>query len=261
MVDFNGYGSVLRSQLTIIAALCLATPVWADDEPSYDRPGYGFAPSATPRGGLIYEQGMPTWTLGHDDGVRSSQYTTDSLLRIGLGANLELQLGGSPFNRLSQRGQGVSQVSYGHGDSSLGLKLGLPSSDPNWTWAMLGTVEFTDGARDIRNDRHQYTLGLTAQQQVDDKQQWSYFAQAQEMGGQSNFIAAADYNYAITKAWGIYGEIAGLHGDGQNGMQIGNGFTWTPNPRLQFDVSWRRRIAGHANDWEGGLGVAIYFGH
>jgi hypothetical protein len=259
-VDFNGYGRVLRSQLIIIAALCLATPAWADDEPSYDRPGYGFAPSALGRGGFAYEQGLPTWTLGHDDGVRSSQYTTDSLLRIGLGANLELQLGSSPFNRLSQRGQGVSQVSYGHGDSSLGLKLGLPSSDPNWSWAMLGTVEFTDGAHDIRNDRRQYTLGLAVQQQVDDKQQWSYFAQAQQMGGQSNFIAAADYNYAITKAWGVYGEIAGLHGDGQNGMQIGNGLTWLPNPRLQFDISWRRRIAGHANDWEGGLGVAIYFG-
>src|SRR6202012_1616933 len=71
IVDFNGYGRVLRSQLAIIAALC----------------------PATPRGSVIYEQGLPTWTLNHDDGVRSSQYTTDSLLRIGLGANLELQLG------------------------------------------------------------------------------------------------------------------------------------------------------------------------
>lgn len=258
-MDFSGY----RGLRGLLLLALLTPPGWVladDNTPSYDRPGYGFAPDALPRGGFAYEQGLPTWTLDHDDGIRSSQYTTDSLLRLGLGGHLELQLGGSPFNRLSQRGMGMSEVDHGHGDSSLGLKLGLPSSDENWSWGLLGTIEFTDGAQAIGNDRRQYTLGLTVQQQVDEKHQWSYFAQAQQMGGQSSFFGAADYTYQFSQAWGVYGEAAVEHDDARNGMQVGNGFTWSPNPRLQFDAWWRRKVAGHANDWEAGLGVAMYFG-
>ncbi|HEY9130608.1 MAG TPA: transporter [Dyella sp.] len=257
-MDFNGYSGHLVRYLLLGMAI-VAGPALADDAPGFDRPGYGFAPGALPAGGLALEQGLPTWTLGNDSGTRSSLYSTDSLLRIGLGAHLELQLGSTPFNRLSEREATSSTVMHGRGDSTLGLKLGLPSASDAWSWGVLGTMEFTDGARGIRNDRRQYTLGLVAVQQVDEDHQWSYFAQDQRSGNQSSYQLAADYNIALDKHWGVYGEAAAVHEDGRSGMQLGNGFTWQPNARVQWDAWWRRRVAGDANDWEGGLGVAVYF--
>jgi hypothetical protein len=261
-MDFSGYGRVLRSRVlpVVAAALVIAATgggAHAGDAPGYDRPGYGFDPTPLAPGGFAFEQGLPTWTLDHDGGVRSSQYVTDSLLRVGLGADMELQLGGAPFARLDQRGAGTVR---GHGDDSLGLKLGLPSGKADWSWGLLGTVEFTDGTPGLRNDRRQYTLGLVAQQQLDETRQWSYYAQMQRTGDQNGLLAAADYGYAINDRWSIYGEAAAQHDGGRNGLQLGNGLTWLPNPRLQFDAWWRRRVAGHADDWEAGFGVAVAFG-
>ena len=261
MRDFNGYGRLLRSAI-IVTMIGQLTAAWADDAPGFDRPGLGFAPDPLKRGEVAYEQGLPSWTLDHDDGTRSSQYSTDSLLRVGLGGALELQLGSTPFNRLSERDPGqATTVAHGRGDSTLGLKLGLPEFDPNWSWGLLGTVEFTDGAAAIRNDNRQYTLGLTFEQKHEGKRQWSYLLQVQQLGGRSSFLAAVDDTRHLSEHWSLYAEAAAEHADARNGMQIGGGVIWLPHSRLQFDAYWRRRVAGHANDWEAGLGVAMAFGH
>src|SRR6185437_13530827 len=72
---------------------------WADN-PGYDRPGLGFNPATLDAGELTLEQGLPTWSEDRQDGIRSAQYSTDSLLRLGLGHALELQFGDSFYNHL-----------------------------------------------------------------------------------------------------------------------------------------------------------------
>ena len=265
-MDFTGYDRPFRmlhhgAALLFAAFVCVATPnAFADETPSYDRPGFGFAPAALPLGGFAWEQGLPSWSLDHSDGTRSSQYTTDTLLRLGLGHDLELQLGTSPFNRLTQYGMGVSQVSDGRGDTSLGLKWAPAPVDPVWSWGLLGSVEFPDGASGIRNPERQYTLGATIDQQWDDKRSLTYVAQWQRMGNQGTYLAAGNYGYAITKAWGIYAEAVGLHQQGRTGGLLGAGVTWLPNVRLQWDLSFDHRFIGRTTDWLAGFGVSMYFG-
>lgn len=228
--------------------------------PSFDRPAFGFGTSALPLGGFAIEQGLPDWSLDKQDGTRSSQFMADSLLRIGLGGNLELQLGSTPFNRLSQRAGGMSQLSTGRGDTTLGLKVAPPPSDPQWTWALLGTVEFTDGASDLRQPQRQYTLGATVAQQLDERNTLGYFAQWQRTGVHGTYQFAGNYAYAIDKAWGVYTELVALHQGGRTGGLFGAGLTYLPNARLQWDVSFDRGFVGTAPAWMAGLGVAFYFG-
>ncbi|MBE1163002.1 transporter [Dyella acidiphila] len=228
--------------------------------PAYDRPAFGFGTSALPLGGFVIEQGLPTWSLYNQDGVRTSQFMTDSLLRVGLGSGLELQVGSTPFNWLSQRAGNFSQFSNGRGDTVLSLKVAPPSSSQVWSWGMLGTVEFPDGEGDLRLPQREYTLGVTVAQQLNEKNSLGYFAQWQRMGNQGTYQVAGNYGYAISKTWGVYTEAVGLHQQGQSGGLLGAGITYLPSARLQWDISFDRRFIGSGPVWMAGFGVAFYFG-
>ena len=59
------------------------------NNPGYDRPGLGFTPAVLRAGDVTIEQGAPDWS--HADGA--SSFTTDTLLRMGVGHAMELQFG------------------------------------------------------------------------------------------------------------------------------------------------------------------------
>ena len=265
-MDFNGYRSSIRDTRSTICLVfaCLtaigASSAQAGDAPVYDRPGFGFDPAVLPVGGLAIEQGLPDAYLDNEQGTRTELYTTDTLFRLGIGKDLELQLGTSPFNRLTQRTDGVTQLNYGRGDSTLGLKFAPASNNPVWSWGLLGTIDFADGATQIRLPQRQYTLGLTVGQQLDDQRTLSYFAQWQREGNTGTYQLATNYTYAMTKVWGVFGEALLQHANGRNGALLGAGITYLPNERLQWDVSLDHRIAGHIEDWQAGIGIALYFG-
>ncbi|MCF5930793.1 transporter, partial [Xanthomonas perforans] len=110
----------------VMLALCVASghaAAQADDAPAFDRPGIPFAAEALQPGAFAWEQGLPDASTDRSDGQRTTQYTADTLLRLGLFQNVELQLGSDSYNW--QHGGGVRV--RGGGDSSVGLKVALPS--------------------------------------------------------------------------------------------------------------------------------------
>src|SRR6185437_2331196 len=111
----------IPAALAALFALILPHAARADDNPGYDRPGLGFTPAVLGTGDVTWEQGLPDWSRCRDAGVASAQYTTDGLLRVG-------------------------------------LKFALPATGA-FSWGLLGSVEFTDGARAFRNPQRQYLLG------------------------------------------------------------------------------------------------------
>lgn len=261
-MDFSRSGRGHRTFASLALGFACATPVWAEDEPGFDRPGLGFSTNPMNAGQFGYEQGLPDWSLNKDAGVTTRVSTFDSLLRLGVGSDLELQLGGSPYNSLRQTGDGPAQTSQGHGDTSLGLKWAPHSSSEVWTWGLLGTLEFNDGAPDFRSEQRVYTLGLVADQKFSEQVDVSYFVQWQRSGGKDNYLVAPDYNYQVNDLFGFYVEAAILRdANHRYGSQAGGGITFAPLPRLQFDTWFRHRLGGRAAEWEAGLGVAMYFGH
>lgn len=252
-----------------LASLVLLTLGWPGivssavaDNPGYDRPGHSFTPVVLGAGDVTIEQGLPDWIRDRQKGVSSAQYSADSLLRIGLGGPLELQLGSSFYNHLRQTGAGVDYASHGRGDSHLALKLALPSSNAAFSWGLLGSVEFTDGAKDFRNDRRRYLLGAQFNLQADERNSLGTYLENVRAGGKNSSTVALSDNYRLTPALTTYVETALLHLPGRgNGTFAGAGLAWLVSPRVQLDAGFDRRLSGAAARWQANLGVSVYFGH
>ncbi len=268
-MDFSRYADAqppdrrLRQPARVVAlllSLWLALPAHAAN-PGYDRPGYGFNPAVLGAGDITIEQGLPDWSDDRHGGVRSSLYTADSLLRIGLGGPLELQLGSSPYNLLRLTGAGTNYTRHGRGDSQLGLKLALPSSIPRFSWGLLSSVEFTDGAPDFRNQRRHYLLGLELNLQANASNALGAYIENVRAGGKTSTTLALSDGFALTRRLTIYAQTALLHLAGQgSGCLAGTGLAWMVTPRVQLDTGVDRRLGGVASRWQGHLGVSVYFG-
>jgi hypothetical protein len=245
----------IRQPALALAALLALVPspgAHADDNPGYDRPGLGFTPAVLRAGDLAWEQGLPDWSRAGGD----SQYTADTLLRLGLGGPLELQLGTS-YQRLAIAGADRD----GRGDSSLGLKFALPASGA-FSWGLLGSVEFSDGSRAFRSPRRQYLLGADLDWQWNARNTAALYLENVREGGRDSRLLAINEGYAFTGRLNGYVEAAVQHdADAGAGSMAGAGLAWQVTPRVQLDGSFRHRLGGHADPWEAGLGVSVYFGH
>jgi hypothetical protein len=249
--------------LFILALGCFgaALPALADN-PGYDRPGYGFTPVVLGTGDITIEQGVGDWSLDRQAGVSSSLYSADTLLRIGIGGQVELQLGSSPWNSLRQSGAGSDDSRQGHGDTVLGLKLALPSSNQAFSWGLLGSVEFTDGAKTFRSDYRQYLLGAQFNLQASERNSLGLYLQDVRSDGTDSTTVAVSDNYTLSKTLTLYAEAAQLHVPGQgNGTVAGGGLAWMITPRVQFDAGFDHRLSGAAPEWQANLGISMYFGH
>ncbi|MFC5437720.1 transporter [Rhodanobacter umsongensis] len=253
---------VSRSLVALLWAwFGVALPALADN-PGYDRPGYGFTPLALAAGEMTIELGLPDWSRDSGGGAVSSQYSADSLLRLGIGGPVELQLGSSPWNDLRQSADGIHFRSRGHGDTRLGLKLALPSAGKAFSWGLLGSVEFTDGAKDFRSDQRQYLLGAQFNLQANQRNSLGAYLEEVRRGGQDSTTMAFSDNFTLTRTLTLYTEAALLHSTGQaSGTVAGAGLTWMVNPRVQFDAGFDHRLGGTAAEWQGNLGVSVYLGH
>ena len=273
-MDFSRYGSsdrkpwrrrppagrIVGFSVVLIGWISMV-PAWADN-PGYDRPGLGFNPASLDAGELTLEQGLPSWTQARPDGIYSAQYSADSLLRLGLGHALELQFGDSLYNHLQLSGPGVQQHSAGRGDSSLALKLALPSSNAAFSWGLLGSVEFTDGARDFRNPQRQYLLGMALSLQLNPHDSIGAYLEDVRAGGVDSRTIAINRSHTLTSTLTIYGEAAWQREAGSGaGTLAGAGLAWQVSRRVQLDAGFRRRVSGPLPRWWAGLGASMFFGH
>lgn len=236
--------------LCLAVVPCAAAVAQVKNNPGYDRPGLGFTPAVLQAGDVILEQGTPDWSRA--DGA--STWTADSLLRAGIGHDLELQLG-SGWNWFDGPGAAVE----GRADSVLGLKFAPPARG-NFAWGWLGSVEFKDGARAFRGSHRQYLVGASFNWQHGEAHSTSMYAERVH-GVADTRLLAVNEGWSPTPALGLYVEAAAQHveGIGYGGL-AGAGLGWQVTPRVQLDVGARHRVAGHADTWQGGVGVSVYFG-
>lgn len=273
MLNFSRYGDKNRPGRanTLLAAIgatiCVcaiaASPARADgNNPGYDRPGLGFTPVVLNAGDVTIEQGLPTWTRDNQgSGQIQSQYTTDSLIRVGLGGPFEAQLGTSPFNAVHTTGAGTGTWDHGRGDTILALKFAPNKADATWTWGFLGSVEFTDGNRAVRNDHRQYLLGADVNWQVSDNDGVGAYLEQTRSGGDGQSTLAFNESHVLNKTMVGYVELAQVHERGErSGTEAGTGLAWQVSDRVQLDGGVRARVAGHAQLWMASVGVSVFLG-
>jgi hypothetical protein len=249
-----------------VMLLALAAPAWAQQDESettaFDRPGLGFSASVLPRGGAALELGLPSYERDRDDdGTRTTQYGTDLLLRVGLGANLELQAFGSPWNRLREAPRNApSTTSRGAGDSGVALKFALPIDSDKHAVALLASSSFDTGSRDFTEGGTQYELGASYEYTFNDRWTGALYANATRGAGEDEFSWSPSVNLAMTDTLSAFLEAGFTHTKGEPSTSVaGAGITWMVAQRVQLDASFDLGLDSNSPDLQAGLGVSFYF--
>lgn len=255
-----------RHALAVFAALAtfvVATAARADP-PDFDRPGAGFATTVLPVGTVALEQGLPTYERQREDGYLDRTYTADSLIRVGLGGPVELQVGGSAWNRLEERGQGSRRHAVGHGDSSVGVKWAPGGSGDAgaFGWAALGQVTFANGGSDFGNGARQVSLGATMQWQPDKVIQNTLYANVDRLKGRNTWTLAPTFGRKFGENVVAYVEADAIH-DAEDGneLQLGGGMAYTLGDHMQLDAYALHRVGRHGPSVRAGLGLSVFFGN
>lgn len=231
-MHFSRHGHRHRCLALILClGTCTTAPALAQasNNPGYDRPGLGFTPAVLQAGAFTLEQGLPDWS--HADGA--SLYNADTLLRLGIGHALELQLG-TGWDRLD----GSGPASNGRPDTTLGAKFAPPAAD-GFSWGLRGSIEFTDGARAFRGEQRQYLLGASFNWQHSGNHASGLYVEAAH-GDTDSQLVAINENWTLAPEIGFYMELAAQHLAGiGDGSLAGAGLAWQVTPRVQFDIGAR----------------------
>lgn len=236
----------------LLLALALLAPMAAraDDDIAFDRPGIAFGTEVLAPGQFAWEQGLPDYTREDSGGASTEQYTLDSRLRLGLGAQWELQVAVDSY--VWQHGDPRAR---GGGDSQLALKWALPSSNDDFTWALLGTYSAGTG-RAAFSEGAARDLGLSMA--------WS-LPQGRGVGlyldvgrGVDGTVWTVSPNYTLHDdgRWMTYVE-AGVTGGAEHERQLGGGVAWHVRPKMQIDASVLRGLDARSTDWQAGLGLSF----
>ncbi|MCF7752090.1 transporter [Bacillus subtilis subsp. subtilis] len=248
-----------------LALLLIACPALAQDgdqTPAFDRPGIGFSPTTLPRGSVALEWGLPSLERDRDaDGTRSTQYSSDINLRIGLAERVELQAFSTPFNHLQLKPRNDSARSRnGGGDSGLALKVALPTPSDKHAWALLASTTFATGARDFSEGGTQYALGGSYEYSFDDRWSGALYANATRGAGEDSFTWSPSMSVALTDTVSSYLEAGFTRTRGEPSTAIaGAGVTWMVARAVQLDASFDLGLDDDSPDLQAGLGVSFFF--
>ena len=241
----------------ILAWACSFAPPAIAEAPPFDRPGISFAPGLTPRGSVSFEQGLPDFATDRIDGVRSTTYTADSNLRIGLSDRFELQVAGDLYNLQRVSGDGESVHDHGGGDTRLGLKAALPALAEDFKWSALGSVTLATGESPFTNGHTQYDLGVAATQESGEITLGLY-VDAARLDGETSWTLAPNASFECNDRVGAFAEI-GLYRNGgaPNESVAGGGLTFMLTPSVQLDLSADVGLDHRSPDLVGGFGFSV----
>ena len=251
----SGSRIVARARRHLPAVLCMvAGGAWAQapDEVAFDRPGIAFGTVVLERGGLAWEQGLPDFTSDRADGTRERDVILGSRLRLGLGANLELQLAGDVYAWRHRSGDSLG----GSGDSSVSLKLALPSPVDGFGWALLADYGIASGEHPFTAGGSSRGLGATLAWDLAQGRGVALYLDWRDGAGGQAWTFSPSYTFYSGERLGGYVEAGFGHGEG--GEQVaGGGLTWRASPRVQLDLSVLRGLDANSTDWQGGFGVSV----
>ncbi|WP_363799662.1 transporter [Lysobacter firmicutimachus] len=253
----------MRAGFAAVALAAMAWPALAQEAtptPSFDRPGISFSTATLPRGAFAWEQGLPDFERDRGGGARRTLYSANTNLRLGLSDRVELQLSGSPYNRLRERDARGRRSRHGAGDTGLALKAALPSSHDAFSWAVLAGVAAASGDREFSNGATQYTLGTTLGYDFDERLAGALYVNLDRSDGVDTWTWSPSLSLALNDRTAVYVEAGLSRSDHASTTSVaGGGVTWMATPRVQLDASFDVGLDRNSPDLTGGIGASFYF--
>lgn len=249
----------MKDSILLCAVLALvARQAHADEVPEFDRPGIGFSTSTVGKGVFVWEQGLPDVSRDHGGGLTTITWTADTLLRVGLADTLELQLGADSWSGLRLRGPGVRVQESGGGDGNVALKWAPKLADEQLSLAFRAGASLPWGREPLGVAGRDYDLGMTIAWALPRDSSLAVYVDRQWGDGGSGWLFSPSYGFALRPQLSAYVEAG--YGTGAQYMRAaGAGVTWMVSQRVQLDASFLRGLDADTTDWQGGVGVSMYF--
>jgi hypothetical protein len=248
-----------RIKIALLPIGLLAAALAHADTPAFDRPGIAFSTQTLPAGSIDWEQGLPDVVHDSDQDTQFTLYSAGTRIRVGVTANLELQIADALLNQLQTRSAGISSVDHGAGDLTLALKLALPSPTQSISWAMLGGVSLPTGKDPFSSDTNQYLLAVSASVHLGDTSAAGFYVGATRAGTYNTYTLAPNFSFPLGANVGSYIEAGYTFGDRIDKNEVaGGGFTWMVSDRVQLDVYALFGLTARSTDLQSGLGFSMY---
>ena len=249
----------MKAPILLYAVLALAArQAHAEDAPEFDRPGIGFSTSTVGKGVFVWEQGLPDASRDRSDGLTTTTWTADTLLRLGLANALELQLGADSWSGLRVHGPDGRIRETGGGDGSVALKWAPTLADEQLSVAFKAGASLPWGRAPLGDAGQNYDLGVTVALALPRDGSVALYVDRQWGDAGSGWLLSPSYGFALRPQLSAYVEAG--YGTGAQYMRAaGAGVTWMVSPRVQLDASFLRGLDADTTDWQGGIGVSMYF--
>lgn len=237
------------------------------------RPGLGTPPCIVDRGHVLAESGLADWTREKDAATRTDTLLYgDLLLRFGIDARSEVQIGWTPYGTVRTRDSAARMVdrSGGTGDVMLAFKHSLAAPDGSGLslavqpFATLPTGGEAIGAGD-------WSAGLIAPFSMDIGRGMSFqlspeIDAAVDADGKGRHVAygsVAGLGIDLSQAVNAAIELSAFHDDDPDGhvteWLAATSLAWTVSDRLQLDAGGAFGLNSDSPDARLYVGVARRF--
>jgi Putative MetA-pathway of phenol degradation len=248
------------SMVATLASLLLGAEVGtAADAPAFDRPGIAFSTATIPPGSFSFEFGIPDFVHSSDAGSTSTLYSLSTNIRAGLAQNFELQLATPLVDYQRTQEGGASDSATGVGDSTLSVKVALPSRADRFAWAALAGVTFATGEQPFTGRKPQYRLATAISWEFNDTYSTGFYVNLNYFDGATGYTLSPNLNFALRDHLVGYLELGYFHVPGSPDSTVaGGGLAYMVTPTVQLDLSVDVGVSTHAPDVQGGFGVSIF---
>lgn len=253
----------ILKQLSAIALTSISVSTMAADF-SFERPGASFGTGITPVGQLAWEQGLPSvrYTESKIEGstARNVTLNADMLLRTGIAANTELQLGwaGPAWTKTKYKGQSVEDD--GLGDVTVGVKHHVDLNDDKLSLAILAQALIATGNDDFGEDDDIYTIATAVDYKYNNLVTTSLGMFYEVQDGDWAITAVPTLGYKIKGNLSGYSELVYRKKESvDNEYALGTGLIYALNDRTQFDASVGVDLNGQDRSYNTGFGIAYLF--
>lgn len=237
-----------------------------------DRPGLGTPACVVEPGQVQVETALADWTLDRSPGGRSDTILFgDTLLRIGLGERIEVQLGWTPLGYNRERAAGATVRATRVGDVTLGAKLNLASPDGSgFSVAVQPQVTLPAGRQPIGAGDWSASLVMPVSYDLSDAVQIQASPEINAMvdeDGQGRHLAyggTVGLGFTLSDAVDTGLEVQAIRDRDPAGRTTlvygGVSLGWHPSKNLQFDLGANRGLNAASDDFELYAGVTKRFG-
>ncbi len=249
------------------ALLLIAIPAAAQESASplaTDRPGFLFSSLTAGRGVVQAELGLPAVTLYDGSDTRTTSLV--GLLRVGVGDDFELRLGGPVYNEIRVEAGGRSRSERGYGDLELGLKWhAIDNEGARPSFALIPSVILPVGEDGFSVEDPVYQLNTATEWTLADG--WGVGLLAGFLRGEAGDGHYLQQTYGAllgrtVGSWSPYVEVAHVRTDldgASDSSFLGGGVKYLVSNDVQVDVNFDRGLTDESPDWLAGLGLSIRF--